>query len=151
MDGIHTGLPAGFSSEMLVMRRLRMTRAGIFPATDRREMSWKLPQSVLLPLFLNRETNVVLLTSLDASSSSQMLVRSDWSASRTTGQADLKIPEGIPSIPGDFSELVCLVAFETSSIVGRGGGGGVEVEAGDHGFLLDVVEHSGVHSGRAGY
>ena len=31
-----------------------------------------------------------------------------------TGPADLKIP----SIPGDFPELVCLTAFETSSITG---------------------------------
>ena len=47
-----------------------------------------------------------------------MLVRSAWSASRTTGPADLKISAGISSIPGDFPELVCLIAFETSSIVG---------------------------------
>ena len=44
-----------FSSEILVMRQLRMTRPRIFPAMDRREM----PQSVLLPVFLNRETTVV--------------------------------------------------------------------------------------------
>ena len=51
-------------------------------------------------------------------SSSQMLVRSEWSTSRATGPADLKISAGTPSIPGDFTELVCLIAFETSSIVG---------------------------------
>ena len=107
-----------FSSEMLVMRRLRMTTARIFPATDRREMPRLLPQSVLLPLFLNRETNVAFLNSLGTSSSSQMLVRSEWSASRATGPADLKISVAIPSIPGDIPELVCLIALETSSIVG---------------------------------
>ena len=32
--------------------------------------------------------------------------------------ADLKISAGIPSITGDFPELVCLIAFETSSIAG---------------------------------
>ena len=31
--------------------------------------------------------------------------------------ADLKISAGIPPIPGDFPELVCLIAFETSSII----------------------------------
>ena len=41
-----------------------------------------------------------------------MLVRSERSASRATGPADLKISAG------DFPELVCLIAFETSSIVG---------------------------------
>ena len=35
-----------------------------------------------------------------------------------TGPVDLKISAEIPSIPGDFPELVCLIAFETSSIVG---------------------------------
>ena len=40
-----------------------------------------------------------------------------------------------------FPEPVCLIAFETSSIVWG------EVEAGDHGLLWDLVEHSGVHSG----
>ena len=34
------------------------------------------------------------------------------------GPAQSKISAGIPSIPGDFPELVCLIAFETSSIVG---------------------------------
>ena len=66
---------------------------------------------------LNRETNVAFLNSSGTSSSSQMLVRSEWSASRATGPADLKISAGIPSIPEDFPELVCLIAFETSSIV----------------------------------
>ena len=61
-----------FSSEMLVMRGLRMTRARIFPATDRREMPGQLPQSVSLLLFLNRETNVAFLKSLGTSSSFQM-------------------------------------------------------------------------------
>ena len=72
-----------------------------------------------------------------------MLVRSEWSASRATRPADLKISAGIPSIPGDFPELVFLIAFETPSIVGG------EVEAGDHGLLWDLVEHSGVHSGES--
>ena len=62
---------------------------------------------------------MAFLNSLVTPSSSQMQVRSEWSASR-----DLKISAGIPSTPGDFSELVCLIAFETSSIVGGGGGGG---------------------------
>ena len=61
---------------------------------------------------------MAFLNSLGTSPSSQMLVRSEWSASRATGQADLKISAGIPSIPGDFSELVCLIALETSSVVG---------------------------------
>ena len=61
---------------------------------------------------------MVFLNSLVKSSSSQMLVRSGWSASRATRAADLKISPGIPSIPGDFPELFCLIAFETSSIVG---------------------------------
>ena len=30
----------------------------------------------------------------------------------------MKISTGIPSTPGDFPKLVCLIAFETSSIVG---------------------------------
>ena len=59
---------------------------------------------------------MAFLNSLGTSSSSQMLV-SEWSASRATGPADLKISAGIPSIPGEFPELVCLIAFETSSIV----------------------------------
>ena len=86
----------------MVMRRLRKTWARIFPVTDRREMPRQLPQSVLLPLFLNRDTNVTFLNSFGTSSSSQMLVRSEWSASRATGPANLKISAGIPSIPGDF-------------------------------------------------
>ena len=60
---------------------------------------------------------MAFLNSLGTSSSSQMLVRSEWSASRATGPADLKISAGIPSIPGDFPVLVCLIVFETSSIV----------------------------------
>ena len=69
---------------------------------------------------------MAFLNSLGTSSSSQMLVTSEWSASRATGPAVLKISAGIPSIPGDFPELVCLIAFETSSIVGQDGsvGGG---------------------------
>ena len=100
-----------------------------------------MPQSVLLPLFLNRETNMAFLNSLGTFSSSHILVRSEWSASRANGPADLTISAGILSIPGDFPELVCLIAFETSSIVGG------EVDAGDRGLLWDLVEHSGVHSG----
>ena len=84
---------------------------------------------------------MAFLNSLGTSSSSQMLVRSEWSASRAAGPPDLKISAGIPSIPGDFPELVCLIAFATSSIVGG------QVEADDHGLLWDLVEHSGVHSG----
>ena len=42
----------------------------------------------------------------------------EWNASRATEPADLKVSAGIPSIPGDCPELVCLIAFETSSIVG---------------------------------
>ena len=53
---------------------------------------------------------MAFLNSLGTSSSSQMLVRSERSASRETGPADLKISAGIPSIPGDFPELVCLIA-----------------------------------------
>ena len=64
----------------------------------------------------------------------------------------MKLSAGIPSIPGDFPEWVCLIAFEISSIVGERaeggrGGGGEKVEAGDHGLLWDLVKHSGVHSG----
>ena len=98
-----------------------MTRARIFLAMDRREMP-QLPQSVLPPLFLNRETTVAVLNSLGTSSSSQMFVRSEWDVSRATGPADLKISAGIPSTPGDFPELVCLIAFETPSIVRRSRG-----------------------------
>ena len=47
-----------------------------------------------------------------------MLVRTEWGASKATGPADLKISAGILSIARDFPELVCLTAFETSSIVG---------------------------------
>ena len=61
---------------------------------------------------------MAFLNSVGTSSSFQMLVRSELSASRATGLADLKISAGIPSIPGDFPELVRLIAFETSSIVG---------------------------------
>ena len=71
-----------------------------------------------MPLFLNRETNEAFLNSLGTSSSSQVLVGSEGNASRATRPADLKISAGIPSIPGDFPELVCLIAFETSLIVG---------------------------------
>ena len=67
---------------------------------------------------LNRETNVAFLNSLGTPSSSQMLVRSKWSASRATGPTYLKISARIPSILGDFPELVCLIAFEASSIAG---------------------------------
>ena len=67
---------------------------------------------------------MAFLNSLGSSSSSQMPVRSEWGVSRATGPADLKISAGFPSIPGDFPELVCLIAFETPSIVGGGGGGG---------------------------
>ena len=84
---------------------------------------------------------MAFLNSVGTSSSSQMLVRSEWNASRATGPADLKISPGIPSTLGEFPELVSLIAFKTSSIVGG------EVEAGDHGLLWDLVEHSGVHSG----
>ena len=94
------------------------------PDVFKRARAWLALQiralSVLLPLFLNRETNVTFLDSSGTSSSSQMLVRSECSASRVTGPADLKISAGISSIPGDFPELVCLIAFETSSIVGGG-------------------------------
>ena len=86
---------------------------------------------------------MVFLNSLGTSSSSQMLVRSEWSASRATGPADLNISAGIPSIPGDFPELVCLIAFETSSIVGGGGrgvGGVGGIEVGDHGLLWDLLD-----------
>ena len=69
---------------------------------------------------------MAFLNSLGTSSYSQMLVRSEWSASRATRPADLKLSVGIPSIPGDFPQLVCLIAFETSPIVGEGGGGGGE-------------------------
>ena len=65
-----------------------------------------------------------------------MLVRSEWSASRPTGPADLKISAGIPSILEDFPELVYLITFGISSIVG-----------GRSRLLWDLVEHSGVHSG----
>ena len=84
---------------------------------------------------------MAFLNSLGTSSSSQMLVRSEWSASRATGPADLKISVGIQSIPGVFSRAGlydCLQNF-----FDRWG----EVEAGDHGLLWDLVEHSGVHSG----
>ena len=83
---------------------------------------------------------MAFLNSLGTSSSTQMLVRSEWTASGATGPADLKISAGIPSIPGDFPELVCFIAFETSSMDGW-------VEAADHGLLWDLVEYSGVHSG----
>ena len=96
-----------------------MTRSRIFPTTDGQERDAPVVAVVgLTALFLNRETNVAFLNSLGTSSSSQMLVRSEWSTSRATGPADLKISAGIPSIPGDFPELVCLIAFETSSIFG---------------------------------
>ena len=65
---------------------------------------------------------MAFLNSLGTSSSSQMLMRSEWSASRATGPADLKISAGISFIPEDFPELVCLIAFEISSIVGGGRG-----------------------------
>ena len=61
---------------------------------------------------------MAFLNFLGTSSSSQMLVRSEWSASRATGPADLKISVGIPSIRVDFPELARLITFETSSIVG---------------------------------
>ena len=76
---------------------------------------------------------MAFLNSLVTSSSSHMLLISEWSASKATGTADLKISAGIPSIPGDFPERVCLIAFETSSIVGE------EVEAGDN-WLVWVLD-----------
>ena len=45
---------------------------------------------------------MAFLNSLGTSSVSEMLVRSEWSASRATGPADLKMSAGIPSIQGDF-------------------------------------------------
>ena len=65
---------------------------------------------------------MAFLNSLGTSSSSQMLVRSEWSALRAARPADLKISAGILSIPGDFPELVCLIAFKTTSIIGGGQG-----------------------------
>ena len=62
---------------------------------------------------------MTFLNYLGATSSSQMLVRSEWSALRATGPADLKISAGILSIREDFFELICLITFKTSSIVGR--------------------------------
>ena len=61
---------------------------------------------------------MAFLNSLGTSSSSQMLVKNEWGASRATGPTDLKISVEIPSIPGDLPELVCLIAFETSLVVG---------------------------------
>ena len=60
---------------------------------------------------------MVFLNYLSTSSSSKMLVKSEWSDSRATGLADLKISAGIRSIPGNFPEQACLIAFETSSII----------------------------------
>ena len=91
---------------------------------------------------------MAFLNSLGTSSSSQMLVRSEWSASRATGPADLKISAGIPSIPGDFSELVCLIAFETSSIVGRGRGEGWG--GGGGGSRLVITGFCGIWSSTVG-
>ena len=65
---------------------------------------------------------MAFLNSLGTSSSSQMLVRNEWSASRATGPADLKIHAGILSIPEDFPELVCLIASKLHPSLGGGRG-----------------------------
>ena len=76
-----------------------------------------LDPTVLLPLCLNMGMTVASLKSLGNSFSSQMLLRKEWQASRATGAADLRTSADIPSIPGAFPELLCLIAFKISSIV----------------------------------
>ena len=72
--------------------------------SDRQERDAPVVAVVSLTAPVLEQMNVAFLNSLGTASSSQMLVRSEWSASRATGPADLKISAGIPSIRGDVEQ-----------------------------------------------
>ena len=90
------------------VRSMKTATRSISCSMHRREMPRWLPQSVLLPLFLNREMKMAFLNSLGTSSYSQMLVRSEWSASSATRQADLKISEDLSSCILRSAAWACL-------------------------------------------